>query len=232
MASSAVGVSSLALSHGAAPSAVVARSCRSSAPAAYRAPVERVSCAFNPEPSKARPLKRKEPKQKVKAPPIKPTTVVAVEQTFFEGPPSITETLIPGLSVFTVVGIIPFTASLARQAWTRYKLTNRRIEVASGFQGKDVVQILWREVNDVKWLRRYGGSAGDIVLTLRDGAKVEMRSMPEFDRNLAFMMSMVDEEVKDIAEYPDKPARDFADKVARGEEEPATLSEDAPVPAA
>ena len=54
------------------------------------------------------------------------------EQTFFEGAPSITETLIPGLSLFTVVGVIPFTASLARQAWTRYKITNKRMEIASG----------------------------------------------------------------------------------------------------
>ena len=76
------------------------------------------------------------------------------EQTFWEGAPSITETLVPGLSVFTVVGVIPFAASIARQAWTKYKFTNRRIEVASGFQGKDVVQVLWREITDIKWLRR------------------------------------------------------------------------------
>merc|ERR1719174_49564 len=113
--------------------------------------------------------KSKQPKEKVKAP---AAPVLEAEETFFEGPPSITETLIPGLSVLTVVGIIPFSASLARQAWTRYKITSRRVEVASGFQGKDVVQILWREVYDVKWLRRYGGAAGDIVFELKDGSKL------------------------------------------------------------
>merc|ERR1719428_719250 len=113
-----------------------------------------VRCAYNPQPSKARPKKSKQPKQKVKGP--APASVVVPEQTFWEGPPSITETIIPGLSLFTVVGVIPFTASLARQAWTRYKLTNKRLEIASGFQGKDVVQITWREVIDIKWLRRYG----------------------------------------------------------------------------
>merc|ERR1719152_361360 len=175
-----------------------------------------VRCAYNPTPSKARPKKSKAPKEKVKAP--APTVALVPEQTFWEGPPSITETLIPGLSLFTVVGVIPFTASLARQAWTRYKITNRRIEVASGFQGKDVVQIIWREIADVKWLRRYGGAAGDIVFSLQDGSKLEMRSVPEFDRNLAFIMSQVDDECVSSSEYPDKPARDYQEKVAAGEE--------------
>ena len=67
--------------------------------------------------------KKDDPKEKVKGP--NPATLLKPEQTFFEGAPSITETLIPGLSVFTVVGIIPFSASIARQAWTRYKITSR-----------------------------------------------------------------------------------------------------------
>jgi len=176
-----------------------------------------VRCAYNPQPSKARPKKSKTPKEKVKAP--VPTTGVAIvpEQTFWEGAPSITETLIPGLSLFTVVGVIPFSASLARQAWTKYKFTNRRIEVASGFQGKDVVQVLYREIADVKWLRRYGGAAGDLVFSLSDGSKLEVRSVPEFDRNLAWIMSQVDDMAREASEYPDKPARDYFEKVQSGE---------------
>jgi len=181
-----------------------------------------VHCAYNPQPSKARPKKSKQPKEKVKAP--SPVSTIIPEQTFWEGPPSITETLIPGLSLFTVVGVIPFTASLARQAWTRYKLTNRRIEVASGFQGKDLVQVLWREISDVKWLRRYGGAAGDIVFTLGDGSKLEVRSVPEFDRNLAFIMSQIDADVVQSSFYPDKPAQDFMAKVEAGEEPKPELS--------
>jgi len=182
------------------------------APAAAAA----IRLAYNPEPSKARPKKSKAPKEKVKAP--APTAAIAPEQTFWEGPPSITETLIPGLSLFTVVGVIPFSASLARQAWTKYKFTNRRIEVASGFQGKDVVQVLWREIVDAKWLRRYGGAAGDLVLSLQDGSKLEVRSVPEFDRNLAFIMSMLEDDAREASDYPDKPAREYIEKVQSGEE--------------
>ncbi len=128
--------------------------------------------------------------------------------------------------MLTVVGVIPFGASLARQAWTRFKLTTRRIEVASGFQGKDVVQATWREVVEVKWLRRFGGTAGDIVITLRDGAKLELRSVPDFDRNLAFLMRQVEEGVPASSGYPDGPAKEFLRKVERGEEpEPVATEE-------
>jgi len=186
-------------------------------------------CAYNPEPSKARPGKKqklKQPKEKVKAP-VAPMAV-APEVTFFEGPPSSTEMIIPGISVLTVVGIIPFAASVARQAWTRYKFTNRRVEVASGFQGKEVVQATWKEIVDVKWLRRFGGSAGDMVLTLKDGAKMEMRSIPEFDRNLAYIMEELGEDVQSDCFYPDGPAKTFLEKVASGEEPPLVAPEATP----
>jgi len=185
------------------------------ASAATPAAAAAVRLAYNPQPSKARPKKSKAPKEKVKAP--APTAALVPEQTFWEGAPSITETLIPGLSLFTVVGVIPFSASLARQAWTKYKFTNRRIEVASGFQGKDVVQVLYREIVDIKWLRRYGGAAGDLVFSLQDGSKLEVRSVPDFDRNLAWIMSQVEDDARDACDYPDGPAREYIEKVQSGE---------------
>ena len=92
--------------------------------------------AYNPQPSKnsatnRKKIKEKGPKQKGPASAAAAQQLVP-EQTFFEGAPSITETFIPGLSLFTVVGVIPFSASLARQAWTRYKITNKRMEIQSG----------------------------------------------------------------------------------------------------
>merc|ERR1719253_1602221 len=181
------------------------------------------TCAYNPESSKSRPKKQKskQPKEKVKG----PAAAVAIkpEVTFFEGPPSATEMIIPGVSVLTVVGVIPFAASVARQAWTRYKFTNRRVEVASGFQGKEVVQATWKEIVDVKWLRRYGGAAGDMVLTLKDGAKMEMRSVPEFDRDLAYLMEMLGPDVQNECEWPDGPAKEFLAKVESGEEPAVAL---------
>jgi len=189
-----------------------------------------VRCAYNPQPSKNSATNRKKIKEKGPKQKGPPSTAAAQqlvpEQTFFEGAPSITETFIPGLSLFTVVGVIPFSASLARQAWTRYKITNKRMEIQSGFQGKDVVQITFREITDIKWLRRFGGAAGDLVLTLQDGAKVEIRSMPEFDRNLKFIFDQADPAGDLLCAdcgYPDAPATTFLEKVKSGEEPPVEL---------
>ena len=41
--------------------------------------------------------------------------------------------------------------------------------------------------------------------------------MPDFDRNLAFMMSQVEDDARDASNYPDGPAREYLDKVQSGE---------------
>ena len=62
-----------------------------------------------------------------------------------------------------------------------------------------------------------------MVLTLRDGAKVECRSLSQFDRNLKFIMDQLGEDVAADCFYPDGPAREYLEKVASGEEPPPTL---------
>lgn len=51
------------------------------------------------------------------------------EVTFFEGGPDPSEMVAPAVSILTVIGVIPFTASVARQAWVKYTITSRRIKV-------------------------------------------------------------------------------------------------------
>ncbi|CAN0508841.1 unnamed protein product, partial [Ectocarpus sp. 12 AP-2014] len=51
------------------------------------------------------------------------------EVTFFEGGPDPSEVVAPAVSILTVIGIVPFSAALARQAWVKYTLTSRRIKV-------------------------------------------------------------------------------------------------------
>ncbi len=120
------------------------------------------------------------------------------EEVFVEVSPSWTELIVPTLSILTVIGIIPFIGSVARQAWVRYKLTNRRISVTSGFQGKDSTEIIYRDIAEVKFVRRMGGT-GDMVLTLKDGAKLELRTVPELDKIYEYVMSKVDEDVRNAS---------------------------------
>jgi len=130
--------------------------------------------------------------------PAKPTTkaaaTLAPEEVFYEGPPAITETLIPTISILTVIGIVPAAASWARQLWVRYRITSRRIRVNSGVNGKDMAEIVYPDVVELRTVKRLLGD-GDMVLFLRDGAKFEMRNIPNFDETMVFICDQLDADV-------------------------------------
>merc|ERR1711871_1629341 len=119
------------------------------------------------------------------------------EVTFFEGPPSPTEMIFPALSILTVIGIIPFISSVSRQLWVRYKFTSRRISITSGVGGNDQSTIIYPDVEEIRFVFRALGECGDMVLFLKDGAKVEMRHVPNFVNVLKFVMDKCDEECRE-----------------------------------
>jgi len=112
---------------------------------------------------------------------------LASEKIFFEGPPSKVEMIIPFFSILTVIGIIPFITTLLRQFWVKYKITNRRISVDSGFQGKNRAEIVYRDIKKIRYIKRLGGEAADVVLILKDNAQLELRSLPDWEKNLEFI---------------------------------------------
>lgn len=114
---------------------------------------------------------------------------------FIETPPSRLELIVPTLSILTVIGIIPFVGAIARALWVRYKVTSRRISINSGFQGKDQIEIIYRDIDQVKYVRRLGGAA-DCVITLKDGAKLEIRAIPDFEKIYDYIMERVDENTR------------------------------------
>jgi hypothetical protein len=118
------------------------------------------------------------------------------ETVFFEGPPSATEMILPALGIFTVIGIVPFVSTLARQAWVRYKITSRRVSVQSGIGGKDQSEIIYPDIDEIKFVYRALGSSGDMVLFLKDGAKIELRHVPKFDEIYSYILSKCDAEAQ------------------------------------
>jgi hypothetical protein len=116
---------------------------------------------------------------------------LGAEKIFFQGPPSSSELLVPTLSILTVVGIIPFLATLSRQFWVRYTITNRRISVDSGFQGKNHVEIVYRDIKKISHITRFGGLTADIVIILKDNARLELRSLPEWEKNLQYINNII-----------------------------------------
>ena len=117
------------------------------------------------------------------------------ENIFFEGPPSKSELIIPFISILTVVGIIPFISTLFRQLWVSYKITNRRISVKSGFNGNDKVEIVYRDIKKISYITRFGGITADLVIVLKDNARLEIRSLPDWEKNIDYIKKNCPESV-------------------------------------
>ncbi len=111
------------------------------------------------------------------------------EKVLFEFPPSKTELIFPTLSILTVIGVIPFVAALARQFWVKYKFTSRRISIQSGFNGNKRSDVVYPDISEMKYVYRAFGSCADLIITLKDGAKTEMRFVPQFNEVYAMILS-------------------------------------------
>ncbi len=100
------------------------------------------------------------------------------EETFYEGGPHVGD-LIFNLFLATLVIFIPLTiGSIVRAVWLRYKITDRRVSVVGGWMGKDRTDIVYSEIVDAITVPRGLGFWGDMVLILKDGSKLELRSLP------------------------------------------------------
>jgi hypothetical protein len=102
------------------------------------------------------------------------------EEAFYEGGPHPGDLIINILIGFTVVGLPLTVGAIVRSLWLRYRITNRRISVTGGWQGRDRTDIVYSEVSKIVKVPRGIGTWGDIVVTLRDGSRLELRAMPRF----------------------------------------------------
>mmetsp|Transcript_21292 Transcript_21292/g.87044 ORF Transcript_21292/g.87044 Transcript_21292/m.87044 type:complete len:95 (+) Transcript_21292:342-626(+) len=64
-------------------------------------------------------------------------------------------------------------------------------------QGQNTVEIVYADVDRVRYVRRLLGESGDMVLELRDGAKLEMRAVPRFQEIYDYIMSKVDADTRE-----------------------------------
>ncbi len=100
------------------------------------------------------------------------------EETFYEGGPHIGD-LIFNLFLAIFIVFIPLTVgAIARAIWLRYKITDRRISVVGGWMGKDRTDIVYSEITNAITVPRGLGFWGDMVVVLKDGSKLELRSLP------------------------------------------------------
>ncbi|ARV57524.1 ribonuclease P [Nostocales cyanobacterium HT-58-2] len=102
------------------------------------------------------------------------------EEVHYEGGPHIGDLITNILIGLTVVGL-PLTAgAIVRALWLRFRITDRRISVIGGWMGRDRSDVIYSEIVKIAKVPRGIGLWGDMVLTLRDGSRLELRSLPKF----------------------------------------------------
>lgn len=102
------------------------------------------------------------------------------EEVFYEGGPHIGDLIFNILLAFTVICLPLTVGAIVRAIWLRFRITDRRISITGGWQGKDRTDIIYSEIVKVVKVPRGLGFWGDIVVTLKDRSRLEMRAIPHF----------------------------------------------------
>lgn len=74
----------------------------------------------------------------------------------------------------------------------RYRFTNLRVTVISGLTGQDRSDFSYKVIKDVQVVPRFIGEWGDVIITLQDGTKVDLRSVPKFREIAKYCLSMAE----------------------------------------
>jgi nitrogen fixation protein len=102
------------------------------------------------------------------------------EEVYFEGGPHIGDLITNILIGLTVVGLPLTVGAIVRALWLRYRISDRRVSVTGGWRGRDRTDVIYSEVAKIVKVPRGIGAWGDMVITLRDGSRLEIRAIPKF----------------------------------------------------
>ena len=102
------------------------------------------------------------------------------EDVIYEGGPHVGDLIFNILLGFTVICLPLTVGAIVRALWLRYRITSRRISITGGWQGRDRTDIIYSEVRKIVKIPRGFGLWGDLIVTLQDGSRLELRSMPNF----------------------------------------------------
>ncbi|EFA71705.1 ribonuclease P [Cylindrospermopsis raciborskii CENA303] len=102
------------------------------------------------------------------------------EEVYYEGGPHIGDLILNLLIGLTIVGLPLTIGAIIRALWLRFKITDRRVAVMGGWMGQNRTDIIYSEVVKVVKVPRGVGLWGDMVLTLKNGSRLEIRAIPNF----------------------------------------------------
>ncbi|KAF6173766.1 hypothetical protein GIB67_007442 [Kingdonia uniflora] len=75
-------------------------------------------------------------------------------------------------------------AAVSRAFILKYRFTNLRVTVISGLTGEERSNFKYKVIKDVQVVLRFIGEWGDIIVTLKDGTKVDLRVLLNLGRFL------------------------------------------------
>tara|TARA_B100000700_G_scaffold26453_1_gene25438 strand:- start:15 stop:428 length:414 start_codon:yes stop_codon:yes gene_type:complete len=136
-------------------------------------------------------------------------TISPKEDIFYEGGPANGDLIINLMAGITLIGL-PFTfGAIVRALWVRYKITTRRISVTGGWLGRDKTQVVYSQISEIRAIPRGLGTYGDMVLVLKDGARLEIRSIPNFRETEAYILEKIE---KSPSNKLDKDVQGFSNQ--------------------
>lgn len=135
----------------------------------------------------------------VSSPTNNPTTTTTIKPTeetiFFDGGAHYGDLVANLVLGFTLLWLPLTLAAVFRAFFLRYRFTNLRVTVISGLSGEDRSDFSYKVIKDVQVVPRFIGEWGDIIITLKDGTKVDLRSVPKFREIAKYCLSMAQESV-------------------------------------
>ncbi|KAK6159996.1 hypothetical protein DH2020_003377 [Rehmannia glutinosa] len=117
------------------------------------------------------------------------------ETIFFDGGAHYGDLLANLLLGFTLLWLPLTLAAVFRAFYLRYRFTNLRVTVISGLTGQDRSDFSYNVIKDVQVVPRFIGEWGDVIITLKDGTKVDLRSVPKFREIAKYCLSMAEKPV-------------------------------------
>ena len=129
------------------------------------------------------------------------------EDVHYDGGPARGDLIFNLLLGVTLIGLPFAIGAIVRAVWLRFRITSRRISVTGGWMGKEKTQVVYSQIKEVRSVSRGFGAWGDMVLVLSDGARLEMRSVPNFRQTEEYILERIAARSSAPA---DKPVEGFA----------------------
>ncbi|GLJ50620.1 hypothetical protein SUGI_1078390 [Cryptomeria japonica] len=129
------------------------------------------------------------PSRRTRIPRTNNTEEIEEEQIFFDGGAHYGDLVANLIFGFSLLWMPLTVAAVFRALFLRYRFTNVRVTVISGLSGSDRRDFSYSVIEDVQVVPRLFGEWGDIVITLTDGTKVDLRSVPKFREIAKYCLS-------------------------------------------